>query len=552
MNQTDIKRNQAEEELRASSAFYIGLLESIPDAILVVNSDGYIIQINKQTEVLFGYSREELLGQSVELLVPERFREVHVRHRAKYHSEPPTRSMNTRFDLYARRKDGSQVPVDISLSPLKTDGGLLVVSAIRDITERKRAEEVQREHTQLTILQDINMAATSTLDLGAVLNLLLDKINILLPYAASGVNLFNKETGKLERLAVRHPDEEALKEAIEKSGGGLGRIVFEKKSPLNIRNIQTDSRLPRMTEFFIKYGLVSYLGLPLIAKGEVLGVLALLTEEEHEFSDEEIGFLSILVGQAAMAIRNAELFEQTKKQAAELDKANRVKDEFLGFVSHELKTPLHAVIAYTAMLRDKWLGGEANPEQEKTLEKITSSSNELLGMINSLLEVSRIEAGGVEVERREVSLSCFLDDLRSAYEVPLGKELTLNWDYPSNLPVMETDGEKLRHILQNLINNAIKYTEKGYVKISARSLPEEKRAEFKIADTGIGIPKESLPTIFEMFRQVDGFRSGPTGGVGLGLHIVKKFTELIGGQIDVESEPGKGSTFTVTIAEIQE
>ncbi len=420
-----------------------------------------------------------------------------------------------------------------------------------DIKRNQAEEEIQREHAQLTILQDINMAATSSLDLHGVLNMLLDKISILLPYAASGVSLFNRETGKLEQLAVRHLDEMALTEVLEKSGGGLGRIAFENEAPLKIRNVRADSRLPQVAEFFIKHGLVSYLGLPLIAKGKVLGVLAILTEEEHEFSNEEIGFLSILAGQAAMAIRNAELFEQTKKQAVELEKANRVKDEFLGFVSHELKTPLHAVIAYTAMLRDKWLG-EVNPEQEKTLEKITSNSNELLGMINSLLEVSRVEASGVEVERREVSLSCFLDDLRSAYEVPLGKELTLNWDYPSNLPVMKTDGEKLRHILQNLINNAIKYTEKGYVKISARSLPEEKRAEFKIADTGIGIPKESLPAIFEMFRQVDGSRSGPTGGVGLGLHIVKKFTELIGGQIDVKSEPGKGSTFTVTIAEIQE
>jgi len=129
----------------------------------------------------------------------------------------------------------------------------------------------------------------------------------------------------------------------------------------------------------------------------------------------------------------------------------------------------------------------------------------------------------------------------------LEKELTLTWDYPLDLPLVKTDGEKLKHILQNLINNAIKYTDRGAVKISTQCLPGAKVVKFQVADTGIGIPKDEMPFIFEMFRQVEGSQARSSGGVGLGLHIVKKFTELIGGEIEVESEPGKGSIFTVTM-----
>ena len=223
-----------------------------------------------------------------------------------------------------------------------------------------------------------------------------------------------------------------------------------------------------------------------------------------------------------------------------------VKDQFLSIMSHELRTPLHAIMGHTGMVCDKILG-EINEKQERSLMMAMASSQKLLGMIYSILQVTQIEAEGVQMERQEVSLGGFLDDLRSNYEVPLDKELTLNWNYPSDLPVVKTDSEKLKIILQNLINNAIKFTDKGNVTISARYLPETKTVKFKVADMGIGISEEALPTIFEMFRQVDGSETRPYGGVGLGLYIVKKYTELLGGRIDVESERGMGSTFTVTL-----
>ena len=244
------------------------------------------------------------------------------------------------------------------------------------------------------------------------------------------------------------------------------------------------------------------------------------------------------------------LVEQIRREqhySVELERANKMKTEFLSIMSHELRTPLSVVMGYAGMVKDRLLG-EINSEQEKALETVIRRAIDLLTMINSILYATSLEAQAMKAESREVSLSDFLIDLRSTYEVPSSKGLILIWDYPSELLVVKTDSGKLRHILQNLINNAIKFTDSGSVKISARYFRETKTVEFKVADSGIGIPKEKLPTIFEMFRQVDSSETRLYGGVGLGLYIVKRFTELLGGKVEVESELGKGSTFTVTIS----
>jgi signal transduction histidine kinase len=203
-------------------------------------------------------------------------------------------------------------------------------------------------------------------------------------------------------------------------------------------------------------------------------------------------------------------------------------------------------MGHTGMVCDKMLG-ELNERQVSSLVKVMSSSRELLSMISSILEATRMEAEAVKVDYREFSTEKFLSDLQSSYNVPMDKDLALNWDYPSNLPLMNTDRGKLQQILQNLINNAIKFTEKGSVTISAKYLSETGTVEFKVSDTGIGIPEKAVPLIFEKFRQIDSSDTRQYGGVGLGLYIIKQFTDLLGGTVRVESETGKGSIFVVTV-----
>lgn len=410
--------------------------------------------------------------------------------------------------------------------------------------QRRRAEQqVQLHRRRQAVLYDINLAMTSTLDLKKVLDLLLEKNDLLLPYSATTVSLINKADGKLEPVAYHNVDEEKWK--AQELEHGLTNVVFEIKSPLVVGNLQTHPGL-QDRDFYLDQGFVSYLGVPLIIRGEVLGVLSFYTKGEHLFANEEVEFLSTLAGQAAIAIHNSQLYEQTKQQALDLEKANKVKDEFLSVMSHEMRTPLTVVLGNARMILDRVLG-EIAAGHEEALGKIISSSNNLLNMVNGILEATRIEAQTVKLESRLVRLSNFLDELRSDYNFPLDKELTLTWDYPSELPSMRTDKDKLKQILQNLINNAIKFTERGNVTIAARHSPEVKTVEFKVADTGIGIPEESLPFIFQIFRQLDSSNKRSYGGVGLGLYIVKRYTDLLRGTVKVESEPGKGLTFTVTI-----
>jgi signal transduction histidine kinase len=266
-------------------------------------------------------------------------------------------------------------------------------------------------------------------------------------------------------------------------------------------------------------------------------------------------------------------------------RSNRVKDEFLSVMSHELRTPLTSLMGYMGMMQDKILG-KLTREQETALEKMAGGSKALLTMIETIMEATKIETGAIVVERNAANLTEALESLRLTYDRSVGKEIALIWDYPDDLPTINTDAAKLKQILRHLINNAIKFTEKGHVTVSARikegnrqqaidngeqalgtrqqATEDSTRAsrastelaevlsphafvEFKVADTGIGIPKEVIPLIFEKFRQVDSSETRVYGGVGLGLYIVKTFTELLGGKIAVQSDLGKGSTFTVTL-----
>lgn len=242
---------------------------------------------------------------------------------------------------------------------------------------------------------------------------------------------------------------------------------------------------------------------------------------------------------------------EARQQAADLERASRVKDEFLSVMSHELRTPLNIIAGYTKIVQDGLLG-DVNAEQVKALDKVSRHSNEMLVMVNSIMAATKIEAGVVKIECDEFALADFLADLKLLYDYSFGKNVTLAWDYPENLPVIRTDRDKLKHIIQNLVNNALKFTDEGVVTISARHPPGTDRVELSVADTGIGIADEDLPSIFDRFRQVNSSRTRSHGGVGLGLHIVKTFAQLLGGTVDVISQPGEGSTFTIALPHVYE
>ena len=408
--------------------------------------------------------------------------------------------------------------------------------------EHQAVEEIRRQRERLEVLQTVNVAVASNLTSQRILDVFLQEALAHLPYAAAILRLQDPETGAMETAAIK-----GIETELDTVNGAL-KFVDETgttQTSLVIRNLSTDSHVEQ-PEFYKRHGLESLLAVSLMAERERLGTLVFLTREEHDFAAEEIGFLVSLGGQAAMAIRSSRLFAQIHKQANELRHANKVKDEFLGVVSHELRTPLNVISGYTNMLIERMFG-EVSPIQEKALQTIAHQSKELHDLINRLLQVSSIEAHTVQAEFHEVNFWELLAELRAFYDYPLGKDVKLRWDFPPDLPTLRADRSKMKQILENLINNAIKFTDKGSVTISAQYSAAKKWMEFKVADTGIGIPNDHLPLIFERFRQLDGSETRPYGGVGLGLYIASQYTAILGGTLQVDSKPGQGTIFTLRI-----
>jgi signal transduction histidine kinase len=410
--------------------------------------------------------------------------------------------------------------------------------------QQKAAEDLRRQRERLEVLHEVSLALTSTIDSAKILDAFLTRALIHLPYAAAVVRLRNHETGALETAAAEGIEIERLGDSHEPMEF-IDRVVTEQR-PLVVDNVFAESPAAEI-EVFKAEGLVAFVALPLIAHDEALGCLTFLTREEHRFSTEEIDFLSTLAGQGAIAIHHSQLYNRSQQQADELRHAHKIKDGFVKSVSSELKTPLNVITGYTEMFREGLLG-ELTPIQEKAIDTVARQAKELQGLIRSVLLATNLEAETVHAELHDLNLWEFLAELRTAYDQPRAKNVKLIWDYRADLPTVPADRSKLKHILGNLIDNALKFTDVGTVTISVRYLAATKLLEFKIADSGVGIPAAQVAAIFERFRQVESADAGTArGGFGLGLYVVKKFLDVLGGSIDVESHAGVGSTFTLRI-----
>lgn len=403
-------------------------------------------------------------------------------------------------------------------------------------------------------LHEIDKAITSELDPRRVLEVLLERTSHLVPsIAASTVRLLNEETGELEPVACHNLDEKEWKAATAEGNGVLGKILAEEDAVVMVRNVHEDPRTVAR-EFLRKHGLVGYLRVPLTAKGKTLGVLTFFTRQAQGFNEAEVQLLTTFGDQGAIAIENSLLYQQTKKQAIELEQRNAelvkaisVREEFLSLISHELRTPLTVVMGYAQMVNDG-VFGELNAKQEDAIRKIVTQSKGQLDMINNILTATALESGKVVVNKRVVMLPELLNEVLAIYyELSVKKGIKVLLDFPADFPILETDAAKLKHILQTLIGNALKFTEEGTVSCALMHIPEAKRIEIKVTDTGIGIPEGQQSLIFSKFRQADGSDARSYGGVGLGLYITKQFTQLLEGEITLQSEPGKGSTFTVAL-----
>jgi two-component system, NtrC family, sensor kinase len=449
-----------------------------------------------------------------------------------------------------RRTPGLFSGDQVQLLQTFADQAVIAVENVRLFTElQARTHELTRSVDQLTALGEVGQAVSSSLDLETVLTTIVSRAVQL--SALDGGVIFEYDE-PVEEFAQRAATERTgmLAEVqrttrIRKGEGVVGRTALT-LTPAQVSDITvTGAYEGRLRETLIETGIRAVLAVPMLREGHLIGCLAVTRNAPGDFQPETIELLQTFATQSALAIQNARLFLEIADKSRQLEVASQHKSEFLANMSHELRTPLNAIIGFSEVLSERMFG-ELNEKQEEYLKDIYASGTHLLSLINDILDLSKIEAGRMELELTDFHLPTALDSALTLVRERAGRRgIALQMNVDNRLRQIQADERKVRQVVLNLLSNAIKFTPEGG-RIEVAAVPKDGLVEVSVSDTGVGIAPEDQDAIFEEFRQV-GTADKKAEGTGLGLTLCRKFVELHGGRIWVKSQVGVGSTFTFTI-----
>jgi PAS domain S-box-containing protein len=513
--------------------FLENLIDSIPEAIAIIDRHGKISRINKEFTNLFGYSVEEASGQKIEdLIVPDELKE-----------EAPGIDIltpeNNKIDkkLIRRHKNGRRINVSLIANSIIINGEIAAYIGIyRDISQDIKNQIIQE------ILYNISTAALNQLDVKDIYPTIVRELSKIWDTTNFFIALYDKksETLSMPFFADERDSFEMVpaRKTITRWVIGLKKSVLLKEQDLKSLENSGDIDL-------VGAPCKVWMGVPLKAENEIIGIMALQDyHDENKFSQDDVNVLEFIANQIAIAIQRRTMLDNLIHASQKAEEAAKSKQQFMSTMSHEIRTPLNEVIGITNLL----LQGNPREDQMDYIRTLRFSGNHLLTLVNDVLDFNKMESGKIVFEQVRFNLEDFLKDIMRTYSFrSKAKNLEFDIVSSSNLPSEVTgDPIRLNQILSNLLSNAIKFTQTGSIHVFLNEIERSDdriKIEFRVKDTGLGIPKDRQSIIFDSYTQASADTTRHYGGTGLGLAICKKLVELQGGRIDVESEPGKGSTF---------
>jgi signal transduction histidine kinase len=415
---------------------------------------------------------------------------------------------------------------------------------------RHRTDELSEALDQQTATADVlKVISRSTFDLRTVLDTLTE----------SAARLCDTDMASIVRLkdsVYRHaasyglpPDlHEYLTSVRLEPGRGTvaGRVALERKA-IQIPDVQSEAGYT-LAEAMRKAGAHTILGVPLLREGIPIGVLVMMRRRIQAFTEKQIELITTFADQAVIAIENVRLFDEIQDKSKQLAEASERKSQFLASMSHELRTPLNAIIGLTEMMV-KNAARFGTEKAQEPLRRVNAAGTHLLSLINEILDLSKIEAGKLELNPESVNLARLIDEvIGTAGQLAEKNKNRLIVEAQENLGALNIDSMRLKQILLNLLSNACKFTKEGEVALRVRKVADGREwVELAVADSGIGMAAEQQAKLFQDFTQADSLTARRYGGTGLGLAISRKLARMMGGDVTVASEPGKGSVFTVRL-----
>jgi PAS domain S-box-containing protein len=554
------------------------LFWAIRDAVIVADVEtGSIVLWSPSAERLFGYAAADVIGQSLEVLMPERMRAPHAiglaHYRATGHGVLIDASLPV--EVLALRKTGEEFDIELSLSPMEDPSrpGRFVLAIVRDATERKRAEQHRLEHERadaahaeaeagrqrVAFLAECSRELSSSLDYEVTLARV---ARLAVPTLADlcAVDII-QEDGVVRRLAVSHADPadvtlnskaEACSQPEPAATPTVPYLPTEREVLVGeIREVplSTSVRDPEHLRMLAALGLQSYIIVPLVARGRTLGALTLATAESgRRYDAVDVALAEDLAGRAALAIDNARLYREAQDRSAQLEASMRTRDDFLAAISHDLKNPLTAIKGTAQVLHRLAARGESNPARLlRSLISIEHAAGQMVELLDELLDLAHLQLDRpLDLARQPTDLLALVRPTVSEYQQATERHQFLV-DAADTQVIGDWDPVRLERVLDNLLSNAVKYSPAGGdITVQVSRETGSGFAVLTVADQGLGIPVDDLPYVFERFRRGTNV-VGQIAGTGIGLAAVRQVVEQHGGRVTVTSQQGHGSTFTVRL-----